>query len=149
MTEIQIDGCADMNGLAAAASEPRQWVIAIPPGTVLLNANNRMHWAKAYRVKRNILEIAQQLATIQSLPRLEKARAMGLLHQPDKRHRDPHNWAPTFKECVDGIVRAGVLPDDSSDYLIDDGIKDGAPAGRLSFSLVITEIAVGETGGTP
>lgn len=119
---------------------PRQWVIAVPPGTILLNTNDRLHWAKQNRIKQNIKTIAHQLAVIQRVPRLERATVGGLLHQPDKRRRDPHNWSLTFKECVDGIVAAGVLRDDSSDYLVDDGIKVGDPASKLSFSLVITEV---------
>jgi crossover junction endodeoxyribonuclease RusA len=124
---------------SGGTTEPRRWVIDIPPGTILLNTNNRMHWAKQYRIKKNILEIAQQLATIQRIPHIERAIVTGLLHQPDRRRRDPHNWSLTYKEAVDGIVRAGVLTDDSSQYLTDGGIQDGEPAGRLSFSLLIEE----------
>lgn len=153
---VRITGCADMSALADSqtlrpgadphshpageANQPRQWVIAIPPGTVLLNLNNRMHWAKQNRIKQNLKNIAHQLAVIQRIPHIERAHVSGLLHQPDRRKRDPHNWALTYKEAVDGIVAAGVLTDDSSEYLIDGGIQDGDPARMLSFSLVITEV---------
>lgn len=33
------------------------------------------------------------------------------------RKRDPHNWTPTVKAIVDGLVDAGVWPDDNSDWV--------------------------------
>lgn len=33
------------------------------------------------------------------------------------RRRDPHNWTPTVKAIVDGLVDAGVWPDDNSDWV--------------------------------
>lgn len=35
-----------------------------------------------------------------------------------KRRRDPHNYCGTvLKACVDGLVVAGIIPDDNSDIL--------------------------------
>lgn len=119
---------------------PREYRIDIPPGTVLLNLNDRLHWAKEARIKRNIVATVQQLAIIQRIPRLESAHVSGLLHVPDKRKRDPHNWALTYKEAVDGIVRARVLRDDSSEFLTDGGIDIGELGKPLSFSLIIREL---------
>jgi crossover junction endodeoxyribonuclease RusA len=121
-------------------TEPRRWIIDIPPGTVLLNLNGRLHWAKEARIKRNIKATVQQLAIIQRIPRLERAHVSGLLHVPDRRKRDPHNWALTYKEAVDGIVAAHVLRDDSSEYLTDGGIDIGDFGKPLSFSLIIVEV---------
>lgn len=36
---------------------------------------------------------------------------------PDCRSRDPHNYEVTVKPIVDGLVTAGVFPDDSPDYV--------------------------------
>jgi crossover junction endodeoxyribonuclease RusA len=36
----------------------------------------------------------------------------------DARRRDPHNLAPTVKAIVDGLVDAGVWPDDTDTWVI-------------------------------
>lgn len=35
----------------------------------------------------------------------------------DSRRRDPHNYYPTIKAIVDGLVDAGLWPDDTPDYV--------------------------------
>lgn len=35
----------------------------------------------------------------------------------DRRRRDPHNYLPVAKAVVDGLVLAGVWPDDTPDYV--------------------------------
>ena len=37
--------------------------------------------------------------------------------QPDRRRRDEDNLILTAKPCWDGLVDAGVVPDDTSDYM--------------------------------
>ena len=36
---------------------------------------------------------------------------------PDRRRRDRHNLAPTVKAMMDGLIDAGLLPDDADRYL--------------------------------
>ena len=36
---------------------------------------------------------------------------------PDKRRRDPHNYYPTVKAIVDGLVDAGLWPDDTPEWV--------------------------------
>nr|WP_303769103.1 hypothetical protein [Schaalia odontolytica] len=36
---------------------------------------------------------------------------------PDRRRRDRHNLAPTIKAMLDGLIDAGLLPDDADRYL--------------------------------
>lgn len=122
---------------------PRTYVIHIPPGTALLNLNDErsMHRMKRYRIVEGIKEAAGWLAKSQRIPRLEHVEVHGLLHVPDKRKRDPGNWAPTQKAAIDAIVRAGVLPDDNAEILTDLGIRLGEPGRVLAYSLVITEVA--------
>ena len=35
----------------------------------------------------------------------------------DRRRRDPHNFAPTLKHVIDGLVDAGLWPDDTPEYV--------------------------------
>jgi crossover junction endodeoxyribonuclease RusA len=48
---------------------------------------------------------------------------------PDNRRRDPHNTAPTVKAIVDGMVDAGLWPDDTPDQvtILDPVFVKGGP----------------------
>ncbi|GAA1436419.1 hypothetical protein GCM10009616_36140 [Microlunatus lacustris] len=94
---------------------PRAW---------LLNANVKRHWRD--RGKRAAwLRAAAQLEALAFRRRLAggtplqgKVRCEVLVAWPDRRRRDVHNVMPTVKPCIDGIVDARVLADDSDKHLI-------------------------------
>lgn len=140
---LPVVGCAQSaldQTIAAAVAAPREFTIEIPPRTILLNANDRPnHYARA-RVVRNLRTIAHQLAVIRRIPHLERVEITGFVHPPDARKRDPHNWYPTLKAGIDGIRDAGVITDDSSEYVTDGGVLLGAKARFLSFSFTIREL---------
>lgn len=52
-----------------------------------------------------------------------RARAVGpavvnvVLPVPDRRRRDPHNYVATLKPIVDGLVDAGLWPDDTPEHV--------------------------------
>lgn len=121
-------------------NESRTFTIAIPPRTELLSANDRLNRYVAARRVKNLRTIAHQLARIQRIPRLERVQIVGVVHPPNKKRRDPHNWAPTLKACVDGLVDAGVLADDNADVLVRTAFALGEGAQYLSFSLLIREV---------
>ena len=132
-------------------AEPRTYIIRIPPGTALLNLNHRNHHMKRHQLTQVIKSAAIWQAKAQRIPRLEHVQVHGLLHAPDKRHRDPGNWALTQKAAIDGLVSAGVLADDHAGIVDDRGIQLGEPGRVLAYSLVITEVpaaaATDSTGG--
>ena len=121
----------------------RSWTLLMPYGE-LLNSNDRRHHMAHNRVAQRLRGEATLLARAQRLPRLERAHLFYVLH-PDTvvREREPGNWAPTVKACLDGLVDAGVLPDDNSDHLEGPfpmmGPAVDAPGGRMS--LVLVEVA--------
>ena len=120
----------------------RTWTIEFPAGQTLLNANDRLHWAAKARIVRRPRSDAFNLAMFTEIPRLKRARIDCTYEPPDRRRRDAANWSDTAKPLVDGLVDAGVLIDDSSEYL--DGpsmhIGDVHPGGRIV--LEITELEV-------
>jgi crossover junction endodeoxyribonuclease RusA len=101
----------EMRG-GAGTKAPRTWTIELPPGTQLLTMNQRMHHMVTARLTKTLRETAGWLARAQHIPHLEAAWIVCELTVPDKRRRDPANWMPTAKACVDGLVDAGVLEDD-------------------------------------
>jgi hypothetical protein len=59
------------------------------------------------------------------LPKMLRVRVVVYVQFRDRRRRDPANWYPTAKALVDGIVDAGVLPDDSSKFVIGPDMRLG------------------------
>lgn len=84
-------------------------------GPDLLTANQRLHWAEKSRRTRNLRAIARYAAHA-TAPILGPADLHVLIEWPDRRRRDPDNWAPTVKALVDGLVDAGILPDDDMQH---------------------------------
>lgn len=125
---------------ARALVAGRVFTIDIPPRTELLNLNRRPHYFKEARIAKNLRLVAFQLAKYRRIPRLDRAVITGYLHVPDNRRRDPANWQLTLKHCIDGVVDAGVLADDSAQYVTDGGVRLGAKTRYLSFSFEIREL---------
>ena len=63
-------------------------------------------------------KLAEQTARFSHAPSLERARLVVEIAFPDRRRRDPHNYMATVKPIVDGLVDAGVLPDDDAKHLL-------------------------------
>lgn len=90
-----------------------------------LSDNQRLFWAA-----RNQRTQGWRLATFlrakhDRLPKLDYARIICELRFADARKRDPSNWAPTAKACVDGLVDAGVFTDDDSTRVIGPDMRMG------------------------
>lgn len=94
-----------------------EYVIWLPYTRPPLTLNQRMHW----QVKRKITQairahVAHELHAVMFQP---VAHVRAELHYVprDKRHRDADNLVLTSKPCIDGIVDAGLVPDDTPDYV--------------------------------
>ncbi|MEV0445970.1 hypothetical protein AB0I84_22525 [Streptomyces spectabilis] len=128
--------------IAVLPGAGRSWTMLMPYGD-LLSSNHRLHHMAEYRLKKRLRHEAKLTAQSRGLPRLERAAVYYVLHpRPIKRKRDPGNWAPTAKAYVDGLVDAGLLPDDNSDHLLGPYPEMGPPVatGAARISLVIAEI---------
>ncbi|MEW1701162.1 hypothetical protein ACIQCR_31630 [Streptomyces sp. NPDC093249] len=109
----------------------------------LLTSNQRLHFMAEHRMKRRLRQDAAAAIRACGLPALERAAVYYVLHpRPVRRKRDPGNWAPSAKAYVDGLVDAGLLPDDNSDHLAGPYPELGppVPSGGARMSLVIVEL---------
>lgn len=129
-----------------AGPPPRTWTVELPPGLPLLNANRRVHWRKRAELTKTIREAAYLLAQ-GNVPALQRARIVVEYRPPDRRRRDAGNLAPSAKAAVDGLVDAGVLPDDSDDYLIGPDMRRGDVTPQGQLILHITELETETTDG--
>jgi len=96
-----------------------RWEIDVPTldNKPPLNANQRLHWAEKNRrtalVRDGVYWRAKPLAAV----------GMITVHLrytvTDKRRRDPSNLMPTQKAAVDGLVQAGLVPDDCPPWVLE------------------------------
>lgn len=95
-------------------------VLQFPQPGVLLNVNHRIHWSRRARITRQWRHAAAQAALLLGPP---SARAHGpsfvrlIIPVPTRGKRDPGNLYLCTKATVDGLVDAGVWPNDTSEFV--------------------------------
>jgi crossover junction endodeoxyribonuclease RusA len=126
--------------VAGAAGAGRSWTLEFPPGLPLLSLNLRLHWAERNRRNAEWKQAAWALARQQRIPALGRIAIIGEYQPPDRRRRDEDNLVLAIKSATDGIRAAGVVEDDSSEFVRYDGCRIGErhPKGRLI--LTVTEL---------
>lgn len=96
------------------------WFIDGRRPTRLLSLNDRAHWATrsrevaAWRHWAHIVTRDQLHDVPLPLPPCWVAVTLPVA---DKRRRDPHNFTPTLKAIVDGLVDARCWPDDTPEFV--------------------------------
>lgn len=120
---------------------PHCWRLALPPKINLINANDRMHPLKRSPYIKAIRQAAWAMARHHKLPALRHAHVFYVIH-PDTttRRRDPGNWSPSAKAAIDGLVDAGVLPDDNHTHLLGPDPRIGPPVKGGQLVLHITDL---------
>ena len=106
-----------------------------------LTLNQRLSWPARAGITKALKTAA--VAKMQHIGPLNRVRCTLIWHVTDKRRRDVDNIVPTLKVLCDAVVVAGIVPDDTPEFmdqvmpsiqLID---KEYGPA---SFSFTIEEI---------
>ncbi|MCT1363337.1 hypothetical protein [Microbacterium sp. p3-SID131] len=82
-----------------------------------LNANQRLHWAQKAKLTRQIREWTDALAGANDIAPKTHVTVQLTWVVTDKRRRDSDNIYPTFKAMCDGLVDAGIVPDDTPQYM--------------------------------
>ncbi|GLZ34867.1 hypothetical protein Lesp02_70540 [Lentzea sp. NBRC 105346] len=92
---------------------PRQWNgTPVPP----LSANDRFHWRKEAQLKRLVRHKAKTAA--EHLGACGHLRVQLHYATGDNRgRRDPANLCATSKPAIDGLVDAGLVPDDNPEFV--------------------------------
>ena len=88
------------------------------PATEVLTSNQRLHWGERARRTRALRWRATLAYRQAGKPRMEVAHCVARLTYRDRRRRDAHNIMPTLKALIDGVVAAGLLPDDNHKHLV-------------------------------
>jgi crossover junction endodeoxyribonuclease RusA len=121
---------------------PKSWTLELPPGTLLINANQNIHWRDRAKLVKALRQTAWAIARRDKLPALQRAHIFYVFHPDTKgdRRRDSGNWSPSAKAAIDGMVDAGVLPDDNHTRLIGPDPRIGTPVPRSQLVLWITDL---------
>lgn len=98
---------------------PREW---------FFSANDRLHWAQRAQRTRWIRQAAKLAA--RGTRQHRQAHVTAYVAYPRANRADPGNAYPTLKAAIDGLVDAGVLPDDDSEHLPAVTIRRDPPTGR-------------------
>ncbi|MFE9770620.1 hypothetical protein ACFYOV_02840 [Streptomyces sp. NPDC005931] len=137
--------------LAQPAAETTDWFegmpgrrfrVAMPPRLLLLNSNQRLHHHRRADITRVLRRAAW--AASRGVPHLERAHIIGVLHPEDQQRRDPANWYPSFKACVDGLVDQGVLDDDDHKRVLGPDMRLGHVVSGSRLVLHIREMGEAE-----
>lgn len=125
-------------------------LMVLNPGDVLPTANGREHWRRRAKLTRFWREYAHIRARSElNLGRwqpVERAHITITIDWPDQRRRDPANWAPTAKAIVDGLVDAGVLPDDDHRHVTGPDLRRGHGPRAIHVHLTPLPTATAEDG---
>lgn len=106
-------------------------------GWIDSNSDRRLHhYAKARKVKlwRDVTAWRSR-----GMPTIERCRIVCELRFGDRRKRDPGNWYPTAKACLDGLRDSGVLPDDDAAHVIGPDMRLG-PVVHKDFQALVIHI---------
>lgn len=84
-----------------------------------LTSNSRAHWAKKSRIVKGLRHMAKTKARAEKIPTFETARVDYYVQYRTGGRADPANvYDPIIKSLIDGLVDAGVFPDDDHTHVM-------------------------------
>lgn len=95
------------------------WKLDVPSwhGRPPLTDNMRLHWRQRAERVRLVREGVHWLAKSLKIPTHEHITVQLHYAPGDNRRRDEDNLNPTSKAACDGLVDAGIVPDDTPRYM--------------------------------
>jgi hypothetical protein len=120
-----------------AMSMPPDYYRLVVPALDWLTSNDRGAWTKHHKLISKWRTVTAWWATTAGLPTLNRAYICAELRFTNTRVRDAANWHLTAKACVDGLVDAGVLPDDRDERLIGPDMRIGPKSPEAQLILHI------------
>ena len=102
--------------------------------------NKRGHWSERAETVKAWRAVAGWTAAGAGIPRLDKASITLVMTPADRRRRDPDGIVGALKPCIDGLVDAGVLADDSWRHVSSVSCRIDTPDRTLSEHHWVLEI---------
>ncbi len=122
----------------------RQWTLNLPI-TKPLSMNDRDHRWKKARDTKTVRDATHVLAKHARIPPLRRV-SIELHYAPrDNRRRDAINLTATVKPVEDGLVDAGVVPDDTAEFVEPTPAVIDPPTGQgVRLYVIVRELAAAE-----
>ena len=120
-----------------------RWTLVIEGPLFTLNSERAMHYHKRARLTKTWREAAYAAALGAKVPKMKSIDIMCVPHRKNRRNMaDTGGHFPVAKACIDGLVDAGVIPDDGPEFV--KSLEFRAPVvdgGEDRLMLYITERA--------
>ena len=95
----------------------RSWLLVVPMRPMLTNAVHNMHFRKASAERKKWRGMGLALAEQAKVPACGAIEVTCWGVYPGGRLPDPDAVAPSLKGVLDGLVDAGVVPDDTGEWV--------------------------------
>lgn len=83
------------------------------------NDQRRYTWQVVRKYKEQVSTLVYGLAKAAKITNLDPSIVSCCWYAPDRRRRDADSLGPFIKAALDGLVKAGVWPDDHSDWVVE------------------------------
>lgn len=111
------------------------------PKRLWFTSNSREHWQARRRKTKELRALAAWSARAQGVPTFARAHLVAHVSYPTNGRADPGNVVGTvLKALTDGLVDAGVLPDDDHTHLIGPDPRRGPKTGQAGVWKVRLQI---------
>lgn len=108
---------------------PAELFVPLSLAGAWLTSNGREHWRTRAALTKLWRDSTAVLAREANVPRYRtRVRVTAVVVCAGQRRRDIGNWYPTVKACVDGLVDARVIPDDSDRWVMGPDLRPGMGA---------------------
>jgi hypothetical protein len=125
-------------------SRPVSLTVMAPCSLLNINDERRKHWAVVRRLTKAWRTAAREAALEAGLGALPyPCHVTAYVHRSHIRGRwDAANYYPTAKAIVDGIVDAGLLPDDANRYVTGPDMRPGDGWSQAGVVLILEPITL-------
>jgi hypothetical protein len=106
-----------------------------------LNIDRRLHWSRRAEHTREWRQAFCLLAKAERIPPLGAIEIVAIPHLRDRRSQDVAACLPSVKASIDGLVDAGVIPDDDTRFVHRLTFCRPVHDGRDCLTLIVTEVA--------
>ena len=120
------------------------WTLVPEWSHPLDSMNARPHWAVRSKSTDRNRQWAMNAATAALIPPLEHCIVEMVWTVPDRKRRDEENPMYDFKAICDGLVDAGVVPDDIPQWMTKLMPKIAYQKGIARVEVIVTGAPVGE-----
>jgi Holliday junction resolvase RusA-like endonuclease len=115
-------------------------VLQVLPPADYINANHRLHFHAKNQRTQAWRTAAKVAALAWASEKYERAHIQVAYRFPTNHRREVANLQPTSKALVDGLVDAGLLPDDDDRHVIGPDNRREWPNGPERITITITPL---------